>query len=109
MIIDDLHTIRVTLSPPEADSPPLVDSDTVLPFTITRQLLETVTWRDPKIRQLLGSIENQSLRRAALTISLGTRRAVSCMPLLGGDVSCHDLKPHCTVRIYFSRLVFRAK
>ena len=61
MIIDDLHIVGVTLAPPEADSPPLVDSDTVLPFPITGQLLETVTWRYPKIRQFLGSIEDQKL------------------------------------------------
>ncbi len=66
MIIDDLYIVRVTLAPPEADSPPFIDSDAVLPFAITRQLLETVPWRDPKICQLVGGIENQELAAGRL-------------------------------------------
>lgn len=65
MIIDDLHIIGVTLAPLEADSPPLIDSDTVLPFATSGQLLKAVTWRPPQIRQLLRSVENEEFAARA--------------------------------------------
>ena len=39
------------IAPPEADTPLIIDSDTVLPRTITAQTLKPVARRNPKILQ----------------------------------------------------------
>jgi hypothetical protein len=34
MIVDDLDIVGVAVAPAEADAPPVIDSDAVLPFAI---------------------------------------------------------------------------
>jgi hypothetical protein len=46
MIISDLHFIGVSIPPQKADSPLIVDPDTVLPLSVARQLLKAVARRD---------------------------------------------------------------
>jgi len=44
------------IAPPEADTPLIIDSDTVLPCTITEQTLEAIARRDPEVLQTTRSI-----------------------------------------------------
>jgi hypothetical protein len=45
MIVNDLHLVRIPFPPDEADTPSIVDPDTVLTFSIPQQLLQTIAGR----------------------------------------------------------------
>ena len=49
MVVNDLNPFWTSVAPPKADSPLIVDSDTVLARTITAQTLEPIARRNPKI------------------------------------------------------------
>ena len=51
MVVNDLNPFWTSVAPLEADTPLIIDSDTVLPRTITAQTLEPVARRNPKILQ----------------------------------------------------------
>lgn len=51
MVVNDLNPFWTSVAPPEADTPLIVDSDTVLARAITAQTLEPVARRNPKILQ----------------------------------------------------------
>ena len=51
MVVTDLNPFWTSVAPPEADTPLIIDSDTVLPRTITAQTLKPVARRNPKILQ----------------------------------------------------------
>lgn len=51
MVVNDLNPFWTSVSPLEADMPLIIDSDTVLPRTITAQKLKPVARRNPKILQ----------------------------------------------------------
>ena len=57
MVVNDLNPFWTSVAPPKADSPLIVDSDTVLPRTITAQTLEPVARRNPKILQTTRSVD----------------------------------------------------
>ena len=44
------------IAPPEADTPLIIDSDTVLSRPITAQKLETIARRDPEVLQTTRSV-----------------------------------------------------
>ena len=44
MIIDDLDAFGSAFAPEEADTPLIVDPDTMLPLPVTSQSLQTVSW-----------------------------------------------------------------
>jgi len=44
VIVDDLDVVRVSVSPPKADAPLIVDADAVLALSITAQCLEPSGW-----------------------------------------------------------------
>ena len=56
MVVNDLNPFWTSVAPPKADSPLIVDSDTVLPRTITAQTLEPVARRNPEVFQTTRSI-----------------------------------------------------
>jgi|KBSSwiStaDraftv2_1062776.scaffolds.fasta_scaffold15201_5 hypothetical protein len=56
MIVNDLDLVRVTISPPKADPPLIVDANTVLPDAIAFELLEAVPRRHPEIVQRFGRV-----------------------------------------------------
>ena len=56
MVVNDLNPFWTSVAPPKADSPVIVDSDTVLPRTITAQTLKPVARRNPKILQTTRSV-----------------------------------------------------
>jgi len=45
MIIDDFDLFRVLLKPHEADPPPVIDTDTVLPLAVTLQRFQPIGGR----------------------------------------------------------------
>ena len=56
MVVNDLNPFWTSVAPLEADTPLIVDSDTVLPRTITAQTLESVTRRNPEVFQTARSV-----------------------------------------------------
>ena len=57
MVVNDLNPFWTSIAPPEADTPLIVDSDTVLALTITSQMLEPVARRNPKILETTRSVD----------------------------------------------------
>ncbi|SIA36651.1 Uncharacterised protein [Mycobacteroides abscessus subsp. abscessus] len=56
MVVNDLNPFWTSVAPLEADTPLIIDSDTVLPRTITAQTLKPIARRNPKILQTTRSI-----------------------------------------------------
>ena len=56
MVVNDLNPFWTSFAPPEADTPLIVDSDTVLARAITTQTLEPVARRNPEVFQTTRSI-----------------------------------------------------
>ena len=61
MIVGDLDLEGVALPPEEANSPLIVDPNAVPAFSITRELFEAVSWRNPQICQGICCIQNPKL------------------------------------------------
>jgi len=57
VVVNDLNPFWTSVAPPKADTPLIIDSDTVLPRTITAQTLEPVARRNPKILQTTRSVD----------------------------------------------------
>ena len=57
MVVNDLNPFWTSIAPPKADTPLIVDSDTVLALTITSQTLEPVARRNPKILETTRSVD----------------------------------------------------
>jgi len=51
VVVNNLNPFWTSVAPPKADTPLIIDSDTVLPRTITAQMLKPVARRNPKILQ----------------------------------------------------------
>ena len=51
MVVNDLNPFWTSVAPLEADTPLIIDSDTVLPRTITAQTLKPIARGNPKILQ----------------------------------------------------------
>lgn len=56
MVVNDLNPFWTSVAPPEPDTPLIIDSNTVLPRTITAQTLESVTRRNPEVFQTARSV-----------------------------------------------------
>ena len=56
MVVNDLNPFWTSVAPLEADTPLIIDSDTVLPRTVTAQTLEPVARRNPKILETTRSV-----------------------------------------------------
>ena len=61
MIINHLDLEGVTVSPPKADSPLVIDANTVLAGAIACELLQAVAGRYSEIRELLGRVHYAEL------------------------------------------------
>ena len=57
MVVNDFNPFWTSVAPPEADTPLIVDSDTVLPGPITAQMLEPVARRDPEVLQTTRGVD----------------------------------------------------
>ena len=51
MVIDDLNTLRMAISPKKADSPLVIDANAVLPLSIPFERFKPIRGRQPKIFQ----------------------------------------------------------
>jgi len=58
----------VGLSPDEANSPLIVDPNTVLPQSIDRQSLQTIPWNGPQIRERASRVNLVQLSLATAAI-----------------------------------------
>src|SRR5665811_1207236 len=61
MIIDDLDAVRRAVAPTEANSPLVVDPDTMLALPVTTQRLKPVSWNCRHVLQLLGVVQHPKL------------------------------------------------
>jgi hypothetical protein len=61
MVVHHLDIKGISASPPKANTPLIIYSNTVLPSSITHQLLQAVRGRDPKVTQRLGGIQHKKL------------------------------------------------
>ena len=57
MVVNNLNPFWTSVAPPKADTPLIIDSDTVLPRTITAQTLKPVARRNPKILETTRSVD----------------------------------------------------
>ena len=57
MVVNDLNPFWTSVAPPEANTPLIIDSDTVLARTISAQTLEPVARRNPKILETTRSVD----------------------------------------------------
>ena len=57
MVVNDLNPFWTSVAPLEADTPLIIDSDTVLPRTITAQTLKPIARRNPKILETTRSVD----------------------------------------------------
>ena len=61
MIINKLDLVGVPIFPPRADSPLVIDTNTVLAGAIAFELLQAVAGRDAEILELLGGVNDTEL------------------------------------------------
>jgi hypothetical protein len=64
MIVDDFHLKRVTVTPVKAHTPLIVDSNTVLTFSISGQLFQAIAGRNPKVFKRVSGIKEQELAKS---------------------------------------------
>jgi hypothetical protein len=58
MIIDNLHAVRITITPPKTDTILFIDSNTVLAFSYSMKLFESIARRNTKVVQRDRSVEH---------------------------------------------------
>lgn len=61
MIINNLNIICVAVSPSEADTPLVIDPDTVLPFSLAAQALKLVPRRNEQVLKCFGAMQEIQL------------------------------------------------
>ncbi len=61
MLIDDFRFIGITVTPNEADSPLLVDSDRMLTVSFAAQSLQMISWRRSENTQMRSSMSFEQL------------------------------------------------
>jgi hypothetical protein len=70
MVIRDLHVKSISIAPNETHSIMIVDSNAVLPSTITAKPLQVIPWRHPQVIELEGGIQDgELLERSSVQIS----------------------------------------
>ena len=57
MVVNDLNPFWTSVAPPKADTPLIINSDTVLPRPITAQTLKPIARRNPKILETTRSVD----------------------------------------------------
>lgn len=56
MVIDNLHLVSVAFSPNEADTPLIIDPNTVLSFAVAAERFEAIPRRGSQVAQISGCI-----------------------------------------------------
>ena len=57
MVVNDLNPFWTSVAPLEADTPLIINSDTVLPCSITAQTLKPVARRNPEVFETTRSVD----------------------------------------------------
>ena len=57
MVVNDLNPFWTSIAPLEADTPLIIDSNTVLSCSITAKKLESIARRDPEVPQTTRSVD----------------------------------------------------
>jgi len=57
VVVNDLNPFWTSVAPPKADTPLIINSDTVLPRPITAQTLKPIARRNPKILETTRSVD----------------------------------------------------
>lgn len=66
MVIDDLNTLRMTISPEKADPPLVIDADAIRSFSIPFERLEPIRGRQPEIFQPDSGVNRVQLHECPL-------------------------------------------
>jgi len=61
VVVDNFYCFGADVSPPEAQTPPIIDSNAEATGTITLQRLEAITRWDPQIVKTTGNVELSEL------------------------------------------------
>jgi|TARA_Y100000031_G_scaffold126594_1_gene143796 hypothetical protein len=61
MVVGDTHAVGVSILPLEANSPLVVDADTVLALSVAFLLLKVVAWNCRKVRKAFGAMQDREL------------------------------------------------
>jgi hypothetical protein len=61
MIVDDLNIFRLAFAPDEADSPLIVDPNTVLTLPVAAQSLKPISWNCRHVLQFPGIVQHPKL------------------------------------------------
>ena len=61
VVVHDLNIVRVAAGPPETDSPPVIDTNTVLTGSVALQCLQSIAWWSSQITQFRCCIELSQL------------------------------------------------
>ena len=61
MVVDNFHSMGVSVPPLKTDPVPVVDPNAVLPHSVLLKCLESVTRKNPKIIQPSSGVELQQL------------------------------------------------
>jgi len=61
VVVGDFDIVGVPALPSEADSPLIVDPDTVLARAVSREALQSIPWGYAQVAQRLGGIQQQQL------------------------------------------------
>ena len=67
VVVGDLNTVRFAHLEPKADSPVIIDANTVLALTISLERLQSVRGRQSKIFQTRSGVELRKTHRRAAT------------------------------------------
>jgi hypothetical protein len=59
MIVYDFNIVCVSLAPPEADTPLVIDPNAVLSLPVSSKFLKAISRRDKKVIQLLRRIQQE--------------------------------------------------
>jgi len=83
VIVHNLNVVRVTTFPPKTDTPLIVDSDAMLPLTITDELLKLVRRWDTQIVYRTGSVQQQEFAQRHAPDSAESSGSLPAKHLLG--------------------------
>jgi hypothetical protein len=61
VVIDEFDILRASFSPDKTDAPPGIYPDAVLTSTVAKQPLQAISWRYPKIFDVLGRMDQLEL------------------------------------------------
>jgi hypothetical protein len=57
VVVDNFHMISIPVPPHEANSPLIIDPNTMLPFSVAMQCFQAVTGRRCQVAKLCGNVE----------------------------------------------------